>query len=228
MIRYQRISLNNIVYYKEAELNLDYTGLTVIMGLNRNATSKNRRNGTGKSLLLSPLHHLRYPNPSVKVPRTDKHHLFKANSSIEWELSIDDDQYHLVKSANAKRTIKWKILKNGEDLKPRTATVAEGMVNELLPLTEEQFYSTVYLDSRRPSVVINGTATERQHYLSALFNLESFDGIRAYFRSKSKQIEKLEVEQGVHKQALQASKWVKEFDLDAAKARIEGIEADIS
>ena len=154
MIEFKSISLTNIIYYKQAELNLDRSGTTVIMGLNKNSHDKDRRNGSGKSLLLSPLPHLKYSHPSAKHPRTQKHSLFvRDNSRIEWSFSKEDDHYIVSKSRGKSSTIKWQITKNGTDTNPRTAAIAESIIDELIPMSEEEFYTTVNLDSRRPSSI---------------------------------------------------------------------------
>lgn len=158
MIEFRSIALTNIIYYRHAELDLDHAGTTVIMGLNKNSHDKDRRNGSGKSLLLSPLPHLKYSHPSAKHPRTEKHSLFaRDNSRIEWSFSKEDDDFVITKSRGKTSSVKWQIAKNKEELNPRTSAIAESIIDELIPMSEEEFYSTVYLDSRRPSPILHGT-----------------------------------------------------------------------
>ena len=65
MLRFKQVDLKQVVYYEEATLDLDRRGITVIMGQNLNANVKDRANGAGKTLLVSPIAHLKFGDPSV-------------------------------------------------------------------------------------------------------------------------------------------------------------------
>lgn len=224
MIHFNSISLRNIIYYEQAQLDLAYVGTTVIMGLNKNSNDKERRNGSGKNLLLSPLPHLKYSHPSAKHPRTEKHSLFvRDNSSIEWNFNIEVDSYAISKSRGTSKTIKWQISKNGVNQNPRTAAIAEDIINKLIPLSEEEFYSTVYLDSRRPSPILHGTVVQRQEYLSTVFNLGDYSTIREYFREELKRLANTNIELEIHKQDLKELNSIKAVDADDLNSQLESI-----
>ena len=184
MLTFKSIQLDNVVYFDHAELDLDWHGTTFVSGINRNAKADDRRNGVGKSLLLSPLAHLAFGDPTGLSRTLSRHSLLtEKDSRIEWTLGAQDSDWTIAKQRRGKR-IEWSVLRDGVDLEPRTATVAEELVAGLLPFSEEEFYSLVYLDSRRASSLLSGSSSARQNYLVGLLRIDEFDRIREYVKGQ--------------------------------------------
>ena len=57
---FRSLQVNNVVYYKEATLDLDYKGVTAILGLNKTPRG-NITNAAGKSILPSCISTLAFP-----------------------------------------------------------------------------------------------------------------------------------------------------------------------
>jgi len=206
MIRFHEVDLTNIIYYKKANLKFEQ-GLTVIGGHNKNSGSQDaRRNGAGKSLLLTALPHLAFGDPMGK--KVNKHSLFSdKDAKINWDLSVGDNHWNITKHKTGSGTPKWTLIKNGEDLEPRTSVIAEQLVKELLPLNEEEFFSTVYVDSRRPNVMQTGTSANRINYFTDLFRLYDFDKVKRYFGSELKELTKKKAQVEVLQTTLEPLEW---------------------
>ena len=184
MIKFKSIDLLDIVYFRDARLDLDWKGTTFVTGLNRNASASERRNGCGKSLLLSPLPHLAFGDPTGLSKNLARHSLLDGKDSrITWNLEADGVEWRISKARRGGR-MDWSIHRDGEDVNPHTATIAEKLVADLMPFNEEEFYSLVYLDSRRPSPLLAGSAAARQSYLSNLLRINEFDRVREYVKER--------------------------------------------
>ena len=186
MLTFKSLTLKNVVYFNHAKLDLDKPGLTVITGLNENAGSLGlRRNGAGKSLLVSGLAHLNHRSPIGHPVREEKFSLLdKPSSSLEWDIEDSENNEWLIRKYRSGKSVRYAVIKNGEELNPRTILDAENLIRELLPLTEEQFHSTVYLDSRRSSTLLHGTPVQRQTYISDLLNLTGYAEMRSWFSTQ--------------------------------------------
>ena len=182
MLRLTGLRLSGVAYFRGAELDLGWRGTTFITGENRNAQAAGRRNGAGKSLLLAPLAHLAFGDPTGLPKSLSRHSLLTEDGSrIEWTLEAGGSEWVLAKERRG-RGIKWSAHRDGVDLKPRTASVAESMAAELVPFSEEEFHTLVYLDSRRPSPLLMGSPAARQSYLTGLLRVDEFDRLREWVR----------------------------------------------
>jgi len=190
MITFKRIELNNIVYYKKAELDLDYEGITVIRGRNYNVRKGLRRsNGSGKSLLVSAMATLlNFGSPTANTAkRGASRDLMEDGSKLLLEVQSQDSKYVFVKSQVGK-SIKFGVMQDGKDLKPRTAAIAQDEIKNIVGFTENEFFSLVYLDSRRPYLLQIGSPSQRLDFFTKLFRLDEYDTVRAYIRTAQKQL----------------------------------------
>ena len=187
MFVYRGHRLHKVVYFEDAHLDLDWKGTTFISGINRNARSHDRTNGVGKTLLVSPISHLAFGDP-MGLPRNLSRHslLTEPGSEIEWRLAAQGSEWVIVKRRTRAKSgrIEWSMHRDGMDVKPRTSTIAEQMVADLMPFSEDEFTSLVYLDSRRQSSLLMGTATTRQTYLTGLLRVDEYGRVREYLRAR--------------------------------------------
>lgn len=183
MIRLQSVSASNIILYDEVSFNFDQKGISYVTGVNRNSELTKDEvddpNGTGKSLFFSLVANLRYRDSMGNTRRDGTTALFNKASEVAYKLSVGSDQYEITKRGSGQR---YSILKNGEDTEARTPTIAEGLIDNLIDWSEEEFYTYVYLDSRRASVFQTGTATARFAYFTSVFReLQEYDKFRSNF-----------------------------------------------
>lgn len=212
---WKNLTLSNVIYYEDASLNLDHVGLTLVQGRNLNASVKDRRNGAGKSLLFSPISHLKFGDP-VGATRKFKHSLLdQPNSHLEYEFELNDKSY-IVEKFRKGSSIKYQITIDGEPQDPRTPTIAEQMIQQLIPYNEEEFYTTQYLDSRRASVLLTGTNAHRHTYFSDLFRLNNFDELRRYFQTELTDLKGQTERRQVLIETMAPLTWVRKFNYDQA------------
>ena len=97
MITYKSLKLHNYVLFNDAELDLDYAGLTVINGINYNALKDgSKSNGSGKSLLSSAIPNLWFgANPTIMAAktRTTKDAFYRKDASLELGFGINESTY---------------------------------------------------------------------------------------------------------------------------------------
>ncbi len=230
MIHFTSLNLSNIVYYKEASFDLGYKGLTVIRGQNLNVShGLKKSNGSGKSLLVSTIPNLLYSSSPIvwQNKARAKKDIYCKGSSIKLGVTIGDSSYELSKGQSGS-SLKYSLLKDGKDLQPRTATIAEEMLQEIVPINEEQFWSLVYLDSRRPFVLHTGTVAQRMSFFSELFELHQFDKIKEHFQHL---IRELTAEQNAFSKREEDRNSLKtqltNIDIDVLKGKCDGYKTEL-
>ena len=100
-------------------------------------------------------------------------------SRIELSMAINDAPVHIVKRT-AGKSIRYDVDVEGRPMEFTTATSAEKWLSTVAP-SPELFYSTVYLDSRRPSMAFHAPAN-RFDMISALLGLDAFDRVRDHLQ----------------------------------------------
>ena len=222
MITFRRLHLRDVIYFREASLDLDRNGITAITGLNLNAKRAERRNGAGKSLLVAGLPHLFHGSP-IGLPTSLARHslLHNPNSSITLELNDGEHDWAVTKAKAGKSSIKWSIERDGIDMAPRTATLAEEMVAGLLPAGADEFFSTVFLDSRRASTLLTGTPAARQSHLADLFQLDGYDAARRWFMDRLRGLKDKEASRHALLDSIKDMARPNSIELAKAKARLK-------
>lgn len=180
------LELKNGVLFKDATLRLDHVGLTTIRGMNLDAKkSSSASNGSGKSHLLSFLPELLFDStPLTKEikSRTKKDRLVE-NSTSTLLMSSGDSQYKIIKKGS-KKGFDIDIEENGKDIGLRTKSYTKDKIEYLFNnITEDEFYTLWYIDSRRPSDLQFGSPAKRMEFFTRLFRLESFDSVRKLFNT---------------------------------------------
>jgi len=169
--------LKNLAYYKSAGFKFE-TGITCVLGDNKNARTPGATNAAGKSSLFIPLHAaLGYAAPMIRG-RQGVRDIFVAGSEAGVEFKRGSHVYRAVR-----RGSKFTVFRDGKDLGIRTQAQALSKLETLRALTETQFYATVYLDSSKPHAFQAGTSAERLHFFTDLFDLHDVDTVRAYCKT---------------------------------------------
>ncbi len=170
----QSFELENIVYFKEPT-RFEFTkGLTFIQGRNLQRRGPSASNGSGKSLLFGVLPNLLFDShPTItKNVRSVQRQLYAKGSRAALKFSRGKHNYEYEKAGS-----KTRISRDGNDLKSR---IARDQLQSLIGLSEEEFYSTVYLDSRRNNQFQLGTGADRFAFLTQVFRLQEIDDLRKH------------------------------------------------
>ncbi len=161
-------------FAKGAEFDLAYKGLTTVFGLNKDAGGASYTNASGKSLLFTSVPEIGFGSPPSGKDQT-KH----TNTEIGLEFRGGDkgrDVLTFVKTYGKGK--KFVVCKNGKDLNVRKLGYAETKLQALLGGSEEDFYTTRYIDNTIPHPLIVGKAAVRQDFFVRMFNLENVDATR--------------------------------------------------
>lgn len=185
----KELYLKNVVVFKEARLPLDSVGITQIRGYNKDSKDSVNNidvNAVGKSLLFRPLSEVIFSSSpqTQEIKSRTKNDLF-THSDSEFGFSIKDEKesYTFIKKSK-KKSFDYKIYKNDkEDTKVRTKGYAENKIRSFLDYSEDEFYSIVFIDSRRVSKLRIGSPIERIQYFTNLFRLHNYDDVRKLFSS---------------------------------------------
>lgn len=224
MIKLKRLELNNVVYFNHVRLDVGASPLTIISGLNHDSLiAENTSNGAGKSLLWSTLPNLIYEATPLSGGRgraQAKKAMLAKDSSIEVEFVSGDDTYIVEQKSN-----KVAVSKNGVDAEIRLAKDQRERVAKIFPLSEEEFYSYVYIQSQRNLSFQVDRPADRLHYITDMFDLNVYDRLKSYFTGKLGEIKGKQVEEDVLSsshlrtvQLLERLGWDKEQDIELEKA----------
>lgn len=186
MKKYKSITVENILYFKKAKF-VFKPGITFIRGLNLNGDGvSGSTNGVGKSLLFSCIPNILYcTTPLAK--KNDKKALFGKNSSITFDFKDGKTNWSLVQRSNGKN-VGYDVYRNGENIKPRTNTIAETKIKELFDISEDLFYTKDYISIQRPHMFLRGSNVQRQEFFTEVFGLDQLDKIKVSLGLKVKDL----------------------------------------
>lgn len=199
MLEFQSIELKNVAVFSQARLRISDSGLTLVSGFNNDAvadeidevddtvSSTYPSNASGKSLLFASIANLLFDSPPLSNKRVGrKDMLSTSTSSIALNLlGYDGSTYTFIQGSK-----KYTIIKNGEDLKVRTIDRAKQIIEEVCPLTSNDFYSMVYLSTQRTIPFLYETDVKRSEILTDLFRFGIYDALKDHFSVKLKETKK--------------------------------------
>lgn len=185
MLNLKTLELENIVYYNHAKVDLNNnSGFVVVSGLNKDSRlSKDQNNGSGKSLLFGSIPNLRFASaPSSTAKNTKKEMLDSSKSSIS--LTYEDNQGREI--TLVQKPTKWQIFIDGEDQQFRTVASQQKEMEELFPLTEDEFYAYTFISSIQGQRQHFQTArpADRLKFITAVAHLDQYDYLKAYFTKR--------------------------------------------
>ena len=206
MIVVDELELNGVVYFKKKTVFKFVKGLTFVQGRNLQRRGPQASNGSGKSLLFGVLPNLMFDeHPTItKNSRSVQKQIYNKGGHATLRFAVGKNKWDYTKTGS-----KVKLLKNGKDVESR---IARDQLKSLLDFTSEEFFSTVYLDSRRGNTFQMGTSTDRYAYITSLFRLHNLDDFRKHV---NKQISTLKGDESVLAQT--------ETDLADARKRLADI-----
>jgi DNA repair exonuclease SbcCD ATPase subunit len=187
MLVYKSLELQNILYFKKVKF-LFKNGITVVRGLNKNNTSlPTNTNGVGKSLLFSCIPNVLYfTTPLAK--KNDKKSIFNTNTSTIRFTFKKGSVLWTIEQKSKGKSIVYDILKDGDSIKPRTPSIAEDKISELLDISEDLFYTKDYVSIQRPHLFLRGTNIQRQDFFSEVFNLNHYDNVKTLLQAQVREL----------------------------------------
>lgn len=168
---------NGVVSYKEGKMDFtDNCGFVVVSGHNKDSLiAKNTNNGAGKSVLFGMLANVRYE----QMPLADtkkKNRIHSKGSNIALEINNLGHKWLIEQSGSG-----YKISRDGEDLKVRGQAGQRAQIEQILPLTDDEWYSYVHLQSQKKLDFLYGTPRARMTYITDVWRLDQFDVLRRHF-----------------------------------------------
>ena len=241
MIEALGATLQNVVYFKEGAI--DYTdncGLVVVSGKNLDSRiSKKQNNGAGKSLSFSIIPNVVYEATPLASQKRVRKDIMGTGSEAAFTIRNGGHEWRIVQTPS-----KYLIFKDGVDQEVRGLATQREMIAKIFPLSEDEFYSYVYLQSQRPLDFQIGTPRSRLAYITKVWRLDHFDVMRKYFDKRLSDIKTAKTEFDVlTTQLIQINKsleklnWskTKQEKLDAAtevvnslSSKVKGLQADAS
>lgn len=186
------LTVEGIVLFKEASLDLGQPQLAVVRGINRDSSVPNS-NGAGKSLLFNCLSALLYDSPPTANRRKSSKDMFAGTGKIELAATIGDAPHRFTKYVKGK-SLKLRIERNDEDLKIRTLSSAQSYLEECFPLSQELFYQLVYLRGTTANTLLGGTPVQRHTFFEKIFHLEDYDFVAQKLRGELKYLKERKVQ----------------------------------
>lgn len=188
MIEITGSRFGGIVSYKKGEF--DFTnncGLTTVSGHNRDSTiAKDQNNGAGKSLLFSMLPNVRFEQTPLADTKK-KNRIHSKGSFIEFDVNNLGHKWTIRQQAGG-----YQIWRDGEDLKVRGQANQRAQIEKIIPVTADEWYSYVHLQSQKKLEFLYGTPRARMTYISEVWRLDQFDVLRRFF---DKRIDEVKVAQ---------------------------------
>ena len=183
---FKELKTDGYVFFGKTKFDLDHKGVSVIQAVNLDARKdSSSTNGAGKSLLMGLIPEIFYDavpsGKDVKAPSSVK----KAGSI---SMRVGKDEYVLDRVWGKKKS--FEITKNGEATKVRTLALATERAKQLIGLTEEEFYTTAYIDVNKAHPLVRGTSIQRRDYFTSLFRLQDADAIRKLLLQELSECEK--------------------------------------
>lgn len=185
MLVFERFRAFNAYPFKEIDLNLRNQGLVRMVG----------PNGAGKSSvwhLFTQCAQGSSPNMAKKsdIMISDKDFL------LEITFQKNGSRYVAGQAVKCKEPMPSGkpygtgvyLFRDGEDISMHRDPDTLKLIKSTLGWSIEEWYGYVYLAQATTHTLINGTRSERQNYLSALFNLQPLDVLALYFKKKAEDL----------------------------------------
>lgn len=195
MLKFSSLYLKNCLYFKNVKLPLDTGEILIVNGKNLCSREKGQTNGAGKSLLLSYVPNIVFASDPIAIRSNSKKDLFTNSKDgvATLKFQAGEDKYKILQKGGMS-SIQYDVFKNGELQKIRTTPLSEKYIKSVFPLSEAEFYTTVYLNSQREFVFQKGKSDARLKFFTEFFRLDYYDQMRAEFQQQLKAVKNVEIE----------------------------------
>lgn len=209
---------------KDIELDLDYTGVTFIFGMNKDSSETGVTNAAGKSLLIGALPEIAYDHHPGEQGRT----AVKSKDKTVLSFTCVNDAgvtYEYQKHLAPKK--EFVILKDGKNTKSRGLDYGHEKVKAILG-NEEEFFTRVYIDGTQPHPLIRGKAADQQAFFVNLCKLQDVDATRKLLTNELREVQKAAASYREVRTMFDdlKAKTIKGEELVALKIRLAEAEAD--
>lgn len=185
MLLFERFRAFNAYPFKEIDLNLRNQGLVRMVG----------PNGAGKS---SAWHLFTQCAQGSSPNMAKKSDIMISDKDFLLEISFRRNDAAYVAAQAIKCSHKSPVgqpygtgaylFRDGVDISMHKDPDTLKLIKSTLGWSIEEWYGYVYLAQATTHTLINGTRSDRQNYLSALFNLQPLDVLAGYFRKKAEDL----------------------------------------
>lgn len=228
MIEICETDFKGIVSYREGKYDFtDNCGFVVVSGINRDSLiSREQNNGAGKSVFFGMIPNVRFE----KTPLADtvkKARIHSKGSHVKLKVKNLGHTWDVLQAANG-----YVIERDGKDLQVRGQATQKAKVAEIIPLTEDEWYSYVYLQSQKSLGFQQSTPRVRMTYITDVWRLDEYDIMRKHFEKEVDGVKMAQNEYDVHvstsvqlSSALKKNGWnnKKQAELDEATDVVKGL-----
>jgi len=176
MLQADSIKIKDYITFKEAEFPLSAYPLSVVRGRNMDRKGPKSANAVGKSALFSAIPVLRYSAAPTSVRKNSAKDMHRNGSEITLNFQNHGKRYQ-IKQFQKGQSVRYQIIKGNKPQDYRQIKDAMSEIARLIPISQEQFYSFVYIDGRNQSVLQRGTVAERFAFFQKVFELDVYDKI---------------------------------------------------
>jgi DNA repair exonuclease SbcCD ATPase subunit len=179
---FERFRVRNAKPFKSFDLNLRNRGLVRMKG----------PNGAGKSSVWHLFTQTGYSETPNKASKTDLM-LGEKDFLLEITFLKRGSRYVAAQAVKCKEAAPngesyntgLYLFRDGADISKHKDQDTKKLIKQTLGWTLEEWYGYVYLAQQTTHKLINGTRSERQTYLSALFNLTPLDVLAQHYKDKA-------------------------------------------
>lgn len=188
-MKFGKLRIKNYVYIKKAAIDLDYEGVTHIKAKNKDAENNDGEdtNGVGKSVLFGAIPEVHWG----KSPTGKQSAKLQQSSvlAIEYkDVGPEKETFEVLRRFGKKKG--FKIKRNGKDINIRTIDLSEKRAEQILGMSEEDFYAQTYISSLKQHPLIIGSAADRERFIVNAFGLHSADTVRKLLNAEYREAQK--------------------------------------
>lgn len=193
------ITHKDTVVFEEAHLPLDTVGITQIRGDNRDSKIAGGKdtNATGKTVLMGAIADIIFASSPVtsgtRKARTGV--LTNPKSEIRLDAYCKAEPTTFIKRRKGK-TFEYECHEGDENTNVVLKGYSEQKIRNYFDITQDEFYTQWFIDSRRLSPLQIGTAATRLKFFSDMFRLDNIDESRKVFNSM---LREARIKQAEHK-----------------------------
>lgn len=194
MIEILKSDYKGVISHAEGKYDFtDNCGLVVVSGHNKDSLiAKDQNNGSGKSTFFGMIPNVRFE--ATPLADTKKRGLIHSKGShITLTVRTQGSVWEITQTGSS-----YKIVKDNVDQQVRGHATQKERIAEILPLTEDEWYSYVYLQSQKALAFQQATSRVRMNYITDVWRLSQYDIMRKYFDKKVDEVKVAQNEFTIH------------------------------